>query len=172
MADPFAGPGAFAPRAGMPQPPMAPQGMEAALAMHHQAMMAAFQAQAMQGRMPMMQPMMQPMPLVQAPVPPPERVAPRLLAVLRSSILPSEREMAADGLRRVDWKSESEVVPGLLAAAQADPAPMVRAASIRALGEMKANTLQVMQALGRAKDDADPRVRQQATQTIAVLGGR
>ncbi|MBY0229297.1 MAG: HEAT repeat domain-containing protein, partial [Gemmataceae bacterium] len=170
MGGPWAGPGAFGPRASGPMPPMAPQGMEAALAMHHQAMMAQHQAMLMQGQMHpmMMHPAMMPVPMHAMPHHSP---TPGLLAALRSAPLPSEREMAADGLRRTDWKAEGEVVPALLHAAQHDPAPMVRAASLRVLGQLKANTLPVMDAMEQSKKDADPRVRHQAEETAAALKG-
>ena len=80
--------------------------------------------------------------------------------------------MAADALRRVDWKTEADVVPALLEAVKRDPAPMVRAASLRTLGQMKANVVPVVQAVEQARNDADPRVRQQAAETHALLGGR
>ena len=50
--------------------------------------------------------------------------------------MPSEREMAVDRLARRDWRTEPTVVNALVTAAKADPAPLVRASCVRALGTM------------------------------------
>ena len=51
-----------------------------------------------------------------------------LLVQLRDSLMPSEREMAADQLARANWKEQPEVVQGLVQAAKYGPAPVVRVA--------------------------------------------
>jgi hypothetical protein len=94
---------------------------------------------------------------------------PRLLATLRDSVLPSEREWAAERLRRCDWRTEPQVVQELLTAAQKDPAPMVRAGCVRTLGEMKVNTVPVVTALEGLKNDADPRVKHEVEQALSRL---
>jgi hypothetical protein len=93
-----------------------------------------------------------------------------LISTLRESMLPSEREMAADTLAQVDWKSEPHVVKTLVDVAGKDPAPVVRASCVRALGKMKANTLPVVQAVQALKSDSDARVRQEVEQALSILG--
>jgi len=102
----------------------------------------------------------------------PPNQTPWLLSTLQKGALPSEREMAAGQLRRVDWKSETDVVPALVRSAKSDPAPMVRVSCVRALGDMKANTPAVKQALESLKADQDPRVRTQAAETLSAFGPR
>jgi hypothetical protein len=92
-----------------------------------------------------------------------------LIVVLRQSMLPSEREMAAEQLARCDWRSEPHTVQALLQAAKADPAPAVRAGCVRALAKMKANAQPVVQAVKELKSDQDLRVRQEVEQALAVL---
>lgn len=179
------GPGAFPPRPGGPRPPVPPKmpaGMppeaQAMIAMHHQMMMAQFQMM-MGPRQPMMNPAQaqtyQQQMYRQQMAPPatvlvqPESQTPRLLSALRESLMPSERQMAADQLRRVDWVGDPRVVPALVQAAEKDPAPMVRVSCLRALGQMKASTLPVVQALERLRDDTDIRVREEAHLTLAAL---
>jgi hypothetical protein len=173
-------PGAFEPRVGGPAPipaippeflrGLSPQ-MREMMEKDHQMRMAQYMGQGRQ------QPALQPQVVLQ-PVPTPapvseavvlRQVAHGLVTQLRDSKLPSERQMAADGLRRVDWKSSPEVVPALLTVAKADPAPMVRVTCIRALGQMKANTTEVVNALQQCKSDPDERVRLEAELTLAVL---
>jgi hypothetical protein len=93
----------------------------------------------------------------------------RLVQMLRDGQLPSEREMAADGLSRANWKAEPAVVQALTHHAKSDPAPMVRAGCVQALAKMRANTMPVVQAVSACKQDADPRVRQAAEQALEVL---
>jgi hypothetical protein len=92
-----------------------------------------------------------------------------LLAVLRGSALPSEREVAADYLSRCDWRFDPNVVTGLVQAAHSDPAPAVRASCVRALGRMKVNTVPVVSAVMALKSDRDVRVRQEVEQALAVM---
>jgi hypothetical protein len=93
----------------------------------------------------------------------------QLLAQLRDSMMPSVRELAAEELSRCDWRSEPNVVHGLVQAAQADPAPAVRASCVRALGRMKANTVPVVTTVQALKADSDLRVRREAEQALPVL---
>lgn len=92
-----------------------------------------------------------------------------LLQQLRDSLLPSEREMAAERLARVDWRNEPQVVQALLTAAKTDPAPVVRACCVRSLGKMKVNLVPVLQAVQSLKSDGDLRVQQEVEQTLAIL---
>ncbi|MFO0930366.1 MAG: HEAT repeat domain-containing protein [Gemmataceae bacterium] len=94
-----------------------------------------------------------------------------LIGQLRGSLLPSEREMAADRLTRVDWRAEPQVVGALLTAAKGDPAPAVRAACVRSLGKMNVNLVPVVNVVRTLKADTDVRVRQEVEQTLATLGG-
>jgi hypothetical protein len=92
-----------------------------------------------------------------------------LLAKLRDSVMPSEREMAAEELSRCDWRRDPQVVPGLVQAAKCDPAPAVRACCVRALARMKVNTMPVVTAVMTLKTDSDVRVRQEVEQALAVM---
>lgn len=154
------------PRPGMmprPMPLFPPQPMTPAMQQQMMAMMAQQQAAAMH--------MMMAHGMV------PQSMNPaygsgfgsKALSDLRESVLPSEREMAADLLKRTDWKSEPEVLQGLTQAAQSDPSPVVRVACIRALGEMRADTAPVLQALEALRDDSDPRVKAESTAALQIL---
>jgi hypothetical protein len=94
---------------------------------------------------------------------------PRLLALLRESLYPSQREWAADCLAGHDGRREPQVVQGLLAAAREDPAATVRAGCVRSLARLKVNTPPVVAAVRALKDDADALVRQEAEQALAGL---
>jgi hypothetical protein len=168
------GTGAFGPRPGMmmagPMPPIPPQPlppgmrqqmMMAAMAQQQQAAMVQM-AMAQQYQIAMAQ--QQAMAAAQRPSP-----TPKILADLRTSELPSEREMAVNRLRHADWKTEPEVLQGLTEAAKADPAPTVRMACIRVLGQMRADTFPVIQTLEQLKQDRDPRVRQEAYTAVESL---
>jgi hypothetical protein len=104
---------------------------------------------------------------------PPEATVnvPQMLAVLRDSIYPSQRQGAIEQLSQLDWKAHPEVVQGLVTAAREDPAPMVRADCVRGLVRMKANPLAVGAVLEALKADPDQSVRQEVEQAIPILGG-
>lgn len=91
------------------------------------------------------------------------------LASLRGSVMPSERERAAEALARANWKADPQVVPALVMGAQADPAPAVRLTCLRALGQMKANTAPVVEAVKTCREDRDARVRQEAEKVLPAL---
>jgi hypothetical protein len=93
----------------------------------------------------------------------------QLAGMLRDSLYPSQREMAAQRLGKCDWKADAEAMAALLAGAKDDPAPLVRAACVRALAVMKANTLPVVAALQALKSDKDVRVRHEAEQALSAL---
>jgi hypothetical protein len=134
---------------------------------------------AMMGMPPMMPPQMMAMsyyppqayypPPAPAAQPVPEEKASQLITVLRNSVMPSEREMAVDRLSRRSWQAEPEVVNALVTAAKTDPAPLVRASCVRALGTMKVNTVPVVQAVQALKTDTDVRVREAADQALGAL---
>jgi hypothetical protein len=92
-----------------------------------------------------------------------------LIGVLRTAVLPSEREMAVDQLSRYDWRSQPHLVQALMHAAKSDPAASVRASCVRALGKMKINTLPVVQTVQALKSDSDIRVRQEVEQALAIM---
>jgi hypothetical protein len=115
-------------------------------------------------------PMAMPMPVQMATAAPaPQVTTGDLLARLRDSIMPSEREMAAQGLSHCDWRHDPAVVHGLVEAAKADPAPLVRASCVRALADMKVNTVPVVSAVTALKDDSDMRVRKEVEQALAIM---
>jgi hypothetical protein len=92
-----------------------------------------------------------------------------LLKTLHTSLFPSQREWAADRLTAYDWRSEPQVVEGLAKTARVDPAPLVRAGCLRALARMHAVCEPAITVARELKTDADPRVRQEAEQTLATL---
>jgi HEAT repeat protein len=94
---------------------------------------------------------------------------PKLLADLREALLPSQRELAAEGLRSVDWKTNPEVVTELTKAAKEDPSPMVRVACIKALGAMRASSEPVLQTLEALSTDSDSRIREEANEAKSML---
>jgi hypothetical protein len=96
---------------------------------------------------------------------------PQLLATLRDSLLPSQREWAADQLAGVDWRANPQAVDALVTAAHSDPAATVRVGCVRALAKMKANAGPVVAAVEGLRRDADPRVRQEAVEALTALGG-
>jgi hypothetical protein len=91
------------------------------------------------------------------------------LATLRDSLYPSQREWAADGLVGMDWRVNPEVLQGLVTAAHDDPAPTVRAACVRCLARMNANTVPVVSTIQGLRSDADPRVRFEVEQALSTL---
>jgi hypothetical protein len=94
---------------------------------------------------------------------------PQLLAILRDSLYPSQREWAVDGLLARNWRAEPAIVAGLLTAAREDPAPLVRAACVRAVAHMVASPLPVVATVQFLRNDPDARVRQAAEQAAADL---
>jgi hypothetical protein len=100
-----------------------------------------------------------------------EASVPQLLATLHGALLPSQRELAAERLADLDWRTSPQVVDALVTAAHADPAATVRAGCVRSLAKMKVNTVPVVAAVEGLKRDADPRVRLEAEEALTVLGG-
>jgi hypothetical protein len=92
-----------------------------------------------------------------------------MVQTLQHADLPSQREYAAEGLAKVDVRANPAVAMALAAAAQSDPASMVRTCCIRSLAKMKANAPEVMQVLHKLRGDADPRVREAAQEALVVL---
>ncbi len=95
---------------------------------------------------------------------------PKTLATLKEALCPSEREMAAEHLGGMNWRTQPHVVESLTKAAREDPAASVRAACVHALAQMGANTAEVVAAMRDLKTDRDPHVRQEAEEALANLG--
>ncbi len=93
----------------------------------------------------------------------------QMVAALRDSLYPSQREWAAESMATVDWRAYPQVVQVLTTAAKEDPAATVRAECVRCLAKMKANTAPVVTLVRELKKDADPRVRQEAEQALTIL---
>ncbi|HEX5273348.1 MAG TPA: hypothetical protein VFW33_22785, partial [Gemmataceae bacterium] len=77
--------------------------------------------------------------------------AQQLTGMLRDSLYPSQREWAADKLSALDWKQNEAAILALAKAVGEDPAPTVRAACVRALARMKADSYAVVSAVQAAK---------------------
>ncbi len=93
----------------------------------------------------------------------------QLVATLQDSLYPSQREWAADNLVGCDWRNQPQVVSALTTSAAKDPAATVRAACVRALARMGANSAAVVTTVHGLKTDGDPRVRQAAEEALATL---
>jgi hypothetical protein len=94
---------------------------------------------------------------------------PQLLATLKESMYPSQREWAAEQLSELNWHMQPQVVESLTKSAREDLAATVRAASVRALGHMKVNTYEVATLVRDLKNDRDARVRQEADEVLSAL---
>jgi hypothetical protein len=92
-----------------------------------------------------------------------------LLNQLHDSMLPSQREWAADKLAEMDWRTNPQIVTALVQVAKDDPAASVRAGCVHSLAKMNAGTQPVIAALHSLKTDADPRVQQEASAALAKL---
>jgi hypothetical protein len=96
---------------------------------------------------------------------------PQMMAILRDSLLPTQRESAAESLGGCNWRTQPQVVDALMKAAKEDPAPMVRAECLRSLGRLGANTVPVVATCRSLQDDQDARVRKEADHALAILVG-
>ena len=94
----------------------------------------------------------------------------QLQRMLGEDLLPSRREKAADMLSAMDWRHNREILGAILTAAGQDPAATVRAACVRCLVRMQADTLETVHLLQSLKADADPRGREEAEKALATLG--
>jgi hypothetical protein len=92
-----------------------------------------------------------------------------VMATLRDSIYPSQREWAATTLANGDTRTQPDAIHALMTAAREDPAPTVRAACVRGLVKMKAGTAPVIAALQAMKNDGDPRVLHEVETALATL---
>jgi hypothetical protein len=105
------------------------------------------------------------------PEPPPGAIVThhQMLALLKESMYPEQREWAAENMSSFDWRLSPEIVDGLLACARKDSVAAVRVACIRCLVKMSAGTAPVVAALESLKSDSDPRVRTEAEQALSTL---
>lgn len=92
-----------------------------------------------------------------------------LLNQLHDSMLPSQREWAADKLAEIDWRKCPQIVDALVQSAKDDPAASVRAGCVHSLAKMSVTTPAVIAAMHSLKTDADPRVQHEASEALAKL---
>ena len=92
------------------------------------------------------------------------------VAALHNSMLPSQREMAAESLANADWRSNPAVVSELLRSAREDPAPSVRSACVRCLVKMNVRSGVAVATLQSLKNDTDAQVREEARGALAATG--
>jgi hypothetical protein len=95
-----------------------------------------------------------------------------LLATLHNSLMPSEREVAAESLGNADGRSNPAVMMELLRSAREDPAPAVRCACVRCLVKVNAGGGMAVATLQALKNDADPQVRATAQEALVTVGSR
>jgi hypothetical protein len=93
----------------------------------------------------------------------------QLLNVLHTSGVPSQREQAAQRLRRCHPSVQSYVVDALITAVKSDAAPLVRVAAIESLRGMGETSPAVVNALRIACQDRDPRVREDAIKALTAM---
>ena len=94
-----------------------------------------------------------------------------MLGLLRDSISPAERELAALNLANQDCRNHPEIVQALLTSARQDPAATVRAGCVHTLAVQNITSGPVLTALNALKSDPDPRVCQEVDQALARLTG-
>src|SRR5258708_35836378 len=85
------------------------------------------------------------------------------------SMLPLQREWAANQLAELDWRTQPQVVDSLVQAAKDDPAASVRAGCIHGLARMNVGTPPVIAAISSLRTDPDARVQHEASQAMAKL---
>jgi hypothetical protein len=108
--------------------------------------------------------------VAEMPAPAPAPSPQKFQAVLHDSLMPSEREMAAEALSGFPQQQDPTIVPALLRCAAEDPAATVRAACIHGLVKMNANTSEVIGVLMNLKADPDLRVRREVHQALISFG--
>jgi hypothetical protein len=121
---------------------------------------------------------MQPAPMDRSPTPPRPVVSTKsssegsnvqLMAMLRDSLFPSQREAAAEALATRDWRADPRIIDTLVKSARNDEAPMVRAECVRSLSRFGVASTPIMDVCQALKSDPDPKVRQEADQTLKLL---
>jgi hypothetical protein len=94
---------------------------------------------------------------------------PQLLASLKDSQLPSQREWAAEQLSELNWHQHPRMVESLTKSAKDDPAASVRAACVRALAHLRVDKPEVVAAVQKLRNDRDPRVRAEVEEALSTL---
>ena len=94
------------------------------------------------------------------------------LNLLRDSLLPSEREAALDMLAKPQLSSSNQVVGAVVKCLASDPAPAVRAAAARTLGQMCCKAPEAIQTLQASRTDGDANVRLEVDNTLLLLSNR
>jgi hypothetical protein len=92
-----------------------------------------------------------------------------VLAILRDSPYPSQREVAVESLATANWHTDPNVIPILIETATEDAAPTVRLACVRCLVSMGANTGPVLETLQKLQSDPDGRVRREVQAARAAF---
>ncbi len=95
-----------------------------------------------------------------------------VLAILRDSPYPSQREVAVESLASTDWHTDPNVIPTLIETATEDAAATVRAACVRCLVSMGANTGPVLETLHKLQADPDARVRREVQAACLAFSGK
>jgi hypothetical protein len=95
-----------------------------------------------------------------------------LMAMLHNSLMPSEREIAAESLGKADGCSNPLVVLELMRSAREDPAPAVRCACVRCLVKVNAGGGMAVATLQALRNDADPQVRATAQEALVSVGSQ
>jgi len=88
--------------------------------------------------------------------------------VLKDSLLPSEREQAADYLSSYEAHRTPVAVAALLDGAKTDPAMMVRVACVRGLGKMRATNPEIVEALQVMTREGDERLRTACVEVLSM----
>ena len=80
------------------------------------------------------------------------------------------REFAAKNLADCDWRTYPPAAQALLTASYKDSSGLVRIACIHSLVKMNVKAPAVVETLEALKTDADPKVRDEASQALVKLG--
>ena len=94
---------------------------------------------------------------------------PQLLASLKDSQLPSQREWAAEQLSELNWRQQPYIADGLARSAKEDSAASVRAACVHALAHLKVDKPEVVAVVQELRNDRDPRVRSEVEEALSTL---
>jgi hypothetical protein len=94
---------------------------------------------------------------------------PQLLASLKDSQLPSQREWAAEQLSELNWRQQPYIADSLARSAKEDPAASVRAACVHALAHLKVDKPEVVAVVQELRNDRDPRVRSEVEEALSTL---
>jgi len=140
----------------LPRPPMPPTSNPAAMTPQSMTMINPLMA-------------VPPTPVASA-APAQPATVPQMLATLKDSVYPSQREWAAEQLSELNLRGQPQVVRSLTKCAKEDPAATVRTACVHALAHMKVNTTDVVAVVQELKNDHDPRVRQEAEEALNAIG--